>query len=319
MAALLGRTVMPGMKERGYNIRLTSGAMLGGATLAAIIPPSAAVVILGSLVDVSIAGMLIAGIAPGLLLALLILVYTYLRLLLDPTLEPDRGRRREHALSPGRKLWSVLSLMPFTLVIFSVMGLIMLGIATPSESAATGVAGAMIAAAIYRRLTFRMFWESLRSTVVITAMILIILVSSKLFGQMLAFIGASRGLMNSIAGLQFSAGWMFLIMMLVPFILCMFIDLFAVMFVAVPVYMPLVKHFGFEPIWFWTIFLINLALGSMTPPFGYTLFALKGAAPDVELTEIFIGAWPVVFIFLLGMVILYAFPWLVTTLPAIIG
>ena len=88
---------------------------------------------------------------------------------------------------------------------------------------------------------------------------------------------------------------------------------------AVPVYMPLVKHFGFEPIWFWTIFLINLALGSMTPPFGYTLFALKGAAPDVELTEIFIGAWPVVFIFLLGMVILYAFPWLVTTLPAIIG
>ena len=317
VAALLGRTVMPNMNRRGYDVRLTAGAMLGGASLAAIIPPSAAVVILGSLVDVSIAALLMSGLLPGLVLAGLILGYTYVRLLINPRLEPDRDREAGPKATAGEKLVAVLRILPFGLVIFSVMGLIMLGIATPSESAATGVVGALVVAALYRKLAYRMFAESLLSTVTISGMILIILVSSKLFGQLLAFIGASSGLMKTIAGLNLPAGWMFLIMMAVPFVLCMFIDLFAIMFVAVPVYMPLVEHLNFDPIWFWMIFLINLALGSMTPPFGYTLFALKGAAGDVELTDIYLGAWPMVFIFLVGMTILYLFPPLVTFVPGL--
>ena len=315
VAALLGRTMMSNMKRRGYNVRLTSGAILGGATLAAIIPPSAAVIILGSLVDVSIAALLIAGLIPGILLALLTMVYSYIRIIIDPGLEPEHAGTVRRRFSNRERLWSVLSLLPFSLVIFSVMGLIMLGIATPSESAATGVIGALIAAGLYRRLSLKMFLESLFSTVAITSMILIILVSSKLFGQLLAFIGASSGLMQVVAGLDFSAGWMFVIMMAVPFVLCMFIDMFAIMFVSVPVYLPLIKHFGFDPVWFWMLFLINLALGSMTPPFGYTLFALKSAAPEVEMPDIFIGAWPIVFIFLVGMGIMYFYPQLVTVLP----
>ncbi|MFH1079458.1 MAG: TRAP transporter large permease subunit [Pseudomonadota bacterium] len=314
VAALLGKTMTQTMNDRGYDTKLTTGVMLGGASLAAIIPPSALVVILGSLVDVSIASLLISGILPGIVLAILMVSYMYIRILLNPRLEPDLSSHARVNFSLSEKLLAVIKILPFSLVIFSVIGLIMLGIATPSESAATGVVGAIIAAAIYQKLSWRMLVESFLSTVCISAMILIIMVSAQLFGQLLSFVGASSGMMKSLSRLNFSAGWMFLILMAVPFVACMFIDIFAVMFVSIPVYMPLVAHFKFDPIWFWMLYSINLTLGSMTPPFGYTLFALKGAT-DTDLNDIFIAAWPMVFVYLLGMAVMYYIPTIITILP----
>ena len=316
VAALLGRTVMPSMNHRGYNGRLTAGAILGGATLAAIIPPSLGVVILGSLVNVSIAGLLIAGILPGILLALLMATYTWIRVLADPGLEPGLDSKASQKKTDMARITAVARILPFSLVIFFVMGLIMLGVATPSESAATGVLGAVIAAAVYRKLSVRMLLEALLSAASITAVLMAILVSSKLFGQLLAFIGASAGLMHAVSSLNLSTGWMFLVLMAVPFFLCMFIDLFAIMMVAIPIYLPLLKVYGFDPIWFWMLFLINLVLGSMTPPFGYTLFSLKGAAPDVPLQDIYVGAWPMMIVFLLGMTLMFFFPDIITVIPA---
>jgi tripartite ATP-independent transporter DctM subunit len=317
VAALLGRTVMPSMNRRGYNTRLTSGGILGGATLAAIIPPSLGVIILGSMVNVSIAGLLIAGILPGILLASLMAGYTWIRVLSRPGLEPKIDTIEDERRTAKDRVAAVFKILPFSLVIFSVMGLMMMGIATPSESAATGVIGAMIAAAVYRKLTPRMLFESLLSAASITAVLMTILLSSKLFGQLLAFIGASAGLMRAVSSLDLSAGWMFLVLMAVPFFLCMFIDLFAIMMVAIPIYLPLLKVYGYDPVWFWMLFLINLVLGSMTPPFGYTLFSLKGAAPDVPLQDIYIGAWPLMAVFLLGMTLMFVFPSIITFLPAL--
>ncbi|MFH1079711.1 MAG: TRAP transporter large permease subunit [Pseudomonadota bacterium] len=314
VAALLGKTMTRTMNDRGYDTKLTTGIMIGGASLAAIIPPSALVVILGSLVDVSIASLLIAGILPGIVLAILMVGYLYIRILLNPRLEPDLSSHARVKFSLSEKLLAVIRIMPFSLVIFSVVGLIMLGIATPSESAATGVVGAIIAAAIYKKISLRMLVESFLSTVCISAMILIIMVSAQLFGQLLSFVGASSGMMKSLSQLNFSNGWMFLILMAVPFVACMFIDIFAVMFVSIPVYMPLIAHYKFDPIWFWMLFIINLTLGSMTPPFGYTLFALKGAT-DTDLNDIFISAWPMVFIYVLGMIFMYYTPTIITILP----
>jgi tripartite ATP-independent transporter DctM subunit len=317
VAALLGRTIMPNMNSRGYNTRLTAGAILGGATLAAIIPPSLGVIILGSLVDVSIAGLLIAGILPGILLAALMVVYTWLRILVNPGLEPQTVTMSDNQHSAKDRVRAVIRMLPFSLVIFFVMGLIMLGIATPSESAATGVVGALIVAAVYRKLSLKMFFESLLSAASITAVLMVILLSSKLFGQLLAFIGASAGLMRAISALDLSASWMFLVLMAAPFFLCMFIDLFAVMMVAIPIYLPLLKVYGYDPVWFWMLFLINLVLGSMTPPFGYTLFSLKGAAPDVPLNDIYIGAWPMMIVFLIGMILMFFFPSIITVIPGL--
>lgn len=317
VAALMGRTIMPSMNRKGYSVRLTSGAIVGGATLAAIIPPSLAIVVLGSLVNLSIGSLLIAGIVPGLFIAVLILVYTYIRIVVDPSLEPAVVNTPSPEIPFTDKLIALLRIMPFTLVIFSVIGMIMLGIATPSESAATGVAGAMIAATIYRKLSLKMYYESLISTVRITAMILIILATSKLFGQLLSFVGASNGLLRTVSSMALSNGGMFMVLMGIPFVLCMFIDIFAVVAVAVPIYMPIVANYEFDPIWFWMLFLINVVLGSMTPPFGYTLFSLKGAAISVKLEDIYVGAWPIVFVFISAMGIMYAFPSMITFLPGL--
>jgi len=317
VAALMGRTVMTPMARRGYDTKLTSGAIVGGATLAAVIPPSVGVVIVGSLVNVSIASMLIAGIIPGIFISLLILGYNYVRILLNPTLEPPAAKTPLGTQQKVSRWSALLQILPFTLVIFSVMGLMMLGIATPSESAATGVLGALVVAMLNRRLTAKMFTDSLISTVRINAMILIILASSKLFGQLLSFIGASSGLMRAMTAFNLSGGLTFLVLMAVPFFLCMFIDVFAVLAVAIPIYLPLVKTYGYDPLWFWMLFLINLALGSITPPFGYTLFALKVASPGVTLSDIFKGAWPIVVVFIFGMTIMFFFPSIITFLPSL--
>lgn len=328
VAAMLGRSVLPGMKDRGYDTTLSAATILGGASLAPIIPPSLLVVVLGSLVrDVSIAGLLIAGILPGLLLATLLLGFVFTRVALKPELAPpldsssaangsNDGAKdgTNPGMSAGRAL---LRMAPFTLIIFMVMGLIMLGIATPSESAATGVIGALGTAAIYRRLSVAMIRDALLSAVKISAMILIIVASSKLFSQLLSFSGATRGLVEFSAALNLDPAIMFLILMAVPFVLCMFIDQFAFMLLAVPLYEPLLSGLGFDPIWFWTIFLINLTVGSLTPPFGYTLFALKGASDLLSMRQVFAAAWPVVGLFVLGMAAMALYPPIVTALPGL--
>jgi tripartite ATP-independent transporter DctM subunit len=317
VAAMLGRSVLPTMDERGYDKRLSISAVIGGASLAPIIPPSLLVIMVGSMVDVSIAKLLIAGILPGILLAFMMVVYTYIRVLRDPTLEPPREEVARPPVSAKELLFAFTQTLPFLIVIFSVMGLIMLGVATPNESAATGVLGALVASAIFRKLSFKMFFQSLLGTCSISAMILIIIACSMFFGQLLSFTGATTGLVTVASGLGLPLLGTFFVLMFIPFILCMFVDLFAVMLIAIPIYEPLLKVYGFDPIWFWMLFLINMTLGSMTPPFGYTIFALKGAAPEFSMEDIYGGAWPMVGLFVLGMAIMYVFPSIITFLPSL--
>jgi tripartite ATP-independent transporter DctM subunit len=309
VAAMLGRSVLPLMQERGYSLRRSVGTILAGASLAPIIPPSLLAIIVGSLADVSIAGLLVAGLVPGLVLASMTLGYV---LIAEMRSTPMMAENPTPTLSARN---AILEMLPFLIVIFAVMGLIILGIATPSESAATGVVGAMLVAAIFRRLTWTMLLDSIASAVRISVMILIIIVSAKLFSQLLSFAGATRGLIELISQLGLGAGMTFFLMMLIPFVLCMFIDQFAFMLLAVPIYHPIVEAMGFDPIWFWTIFLINLTVGSLTPPFGYTLFALKGANEGLSTSAVFKAAWPVVGIFISGMFVLWFFPSLVTYVP----
>lgn len=317
VAAMLGRSILPTMREKGYDIKLSNMAILGGASLAPIIPPSLLVIVIGSLVNnVSIAGLLVAGVVPGIILAALLGSYILLRIRANPALAPAQEDHTRRSLR--EKTWALISMLPFGIVIFAVMGLILLGVATPSEAAATGVVGAALTAMIYRRFSIGMVWTALRSSVGIAAMILLIVASSKLFGQLLAFIGATSGLIEFVGGLTIADWAMFAFLMLVPLILCMFIDQFAFLLLAIPLYEPIIRTYDFDPIWFWTLFLINLTVGSLTPPFGYTLFALKGAAEGVGIGEIYRSAWPVVAIFLVGMLIFALVPALITFLPGLI-
>lgn len=311
VAAMLGRSVLPSMQERGYDTRLSAGTILAGASLAPIIPPSLVAILVGSLADVSIAGLLVAGLLPGLVIAGL----TFGFVLFRTRGTQDQETPRDSATGIGS---AIVQMLPFLVVIFSVMGLIILGVATPSESAATGVLGAILVAAIFRKLNLEMLSEAVSSAVQTSVVILIIVASAKLFSQLLSFAGATRGLVSVVTGLDLPPDLMFLIMMLIPFVLCMFIDWLAFMLLAIPIYQPIVKALEFDPIWFWTLFMINLTVGSMTPPFGYTLFALKGANPALSTRDVFASAWPIVGIFVVAMIVLWAMPWLVTAIPSLI-
>ncbi|MEX1034615.1 MAG: TRAP transporter large permease [Sneathiella sp.] len=333
VAAMLGRALMPMMIARGYSKVLSASTILSGASLAPIIPPSLFAIIIGSLADVSIAGLLVAGIIPGIILALITLMFVVLRVFRGAEAgnvthhqnnavirdsSPSMSEAHSGINKPQSVLHALLNMAPFGIVVFSVMGLILLGIATPSESAATGVVGACVTAIIFRRFSRKMIYESLLSAAAISTGILLIVCSAKLFSQLLSFTGATRGIVETVTMLGLGPEATFLIMMLIPFILCMFIDQVAFMLMAIPIYVPIVAAVGFDPIWFWTLFLINLTIGSLTPPFGYTLFALKGASPELSTGEVFRAAWPIVCIYLAGIALFWAFPGLVTWIPSLL-
>ena len=317
VAAMLGRSLLPGMIARGYDPKLSAGNILAGASLAPLVPPSVLVIIIGTLASVSIAGLLVAGILPGLMFAGLFLGYTFIRIRFNSKLTPE-SETIDRELTAKDKVMAVVRMLPFSIIIISVMGFILMGIATPNEAGAMGVLGALVAAAIYRRLNYRMVVDSVGSAAMISAMILIIMASSKLFSQLLAFTGGASALTEWVAAMEYAPWIMLIILMALPFLLCMFIDQIALMLIIIPIYKPIIEILGFDPLWFWLLFLVNITVGGMTPPFGYTLFALKSAWTEGTLVQVYGAAWPFVLLFVFGMVLLAIFPVLATYLPSLL-
>ena len=316
VAALMARTIYPGMERRGYDRKLSIGMILGGASLAPVIPPSVLVIIIATLAQVSVAGLLVAGVLPGLLLGAAFVGYALLRVRLNPALAPPPEAPAQARTVPvGRAL---LHCLPFAGLIGLVVGLILGGIATPSESAAAGVLGALAVAALFRRAGWGMLTGALRSAVLLTAMILIIMASSTLFSQLLAISGASAQITRFVTDLGWPPVAMLLAMMALVFVFCLFIDQVAVMLVIIPIYAPLVALLGFDPLWFWLLMLLNVTVGGITPPFGYAMFAFRGAAPQVPMTAMFAAAWPFVGLFLLVMALVGLLPGLATWLPGLL-
>jgi len=315
VAAMLGRSLYPTMMARKYDPELSIGAIMAGASLAPIIPPSVLIIVVATLADVSIGRLLISGIGPGLVAALIFLIYIGYRVWRDPALSPDTADAAAEAGAMG-KMRSVLLLLPFSIIVFSVMGFILLGIATPSEAAASGVVGSVLVAVIYRRFSFKMLGDALGGATTITAMIMAIVVSSNLFGQLLAFTGATQKLVALSAGLADTPFLLLFALLAIVFVLCMFIDQIALMLILVPIYQPIVETAGFDPIWFWLLVLLNLTVGGITPPFGYTMFAFKATAPDVSLNTIYRASWPFVGLFILLMALVVLVPSIATYLPA---
>ncbi|WP_370209118.1 TRAP transporter large permease [Pararhodobacter marinus] len=312
VGAMMGRSLLPVMQAKGYETKLSIGTILGGSCLAPVIPPSLLAIIIGTLADVSISSLLLGGVGPGLFLAVLFVAACLLRVRLNPALAPDEEPR---IVTSRDRLRAITGLLPFTLIIFMVIGLIMLGIATPSESAATGVLGGIVTAAWYRKLSFRMLFDSFAEAAKLASVILLILVSAVMFTQLLAFTGAIGGLTRLVTTLDVNAWIMLFLLMLLPFVLCMFIDQLGLMLILIPIYVPILGIYGFDPVWFWVLFLINITLGAITPPFGYVMFALKAAAPQVAMRDIFNASWMFVALTLLGMIAMILLPQIVTFLP----
>ncbi len=313
--AILGRFVYPTMVERGCDKRLAIGTILSGATLDAIIPPSIIGVILATLVGLSISDFLIAGMGPGITLAICFAGYAVIRVLINPSL--DSKRQESSPDQKGSKLEALIGVLPLVVTIFLVLGLVMMGVADTSEAAAVGIVGCLIMSFMYRTFSFKMLAEAGFETMLTTAGVLAIISSSKLFSEVLAFSGAPAGLVQFTINMNLSPYVFYWVMMAVVFVLCMFIDQVALMLILVPIYLPLVQSFGFDPLWFWMMFLINILFGGITPPLGYTLFVFKSAVPSLPLGEVYRAVWPMIYVAIVAVILMTFFPKIVTFLPSL--
>jgi tripartite ATP-independent transporter DctM subunit len=316
--AMLGSLLMPQMTKRGYSLGMSMGPIMAGGGLAMMIPPSALAVILASIGKISIAKVLIAAIVPGVLMAILYTIYIVMRAVRHPDEAPSYTIA---ATTTGEKLLGIVKyLLPLGFIIFSVSGLIVLGVATPNEAAALGAISSLLLAAAYRKLTWSLLKKSLLDSVKITAMTFAIMAAATGFSQILAFSGATRGLLDAVLGLEVSPIVLVIGMNLIVLFLGCFMDQIAIMLITLPIFMPIVNSLGLDPVWFAIIMLVNLETALMTPPFGLLLFIMKGVAPaNTTFAQIYASAMPYVLLNIVAMALLIAFPTLVSGVLASLG
>ncbi len=312
--AMLGTVLLPDMRRRGYKTPMSVGPIVGVGGLAMLIPPSSLAVVLASIGKISVGDILVAGVFPGLLLAALFSLYIVGRCWLDPSLAPAY----EVVSTPWRQRLAAFAIhsLPLGFIIFMVLGLMLLGIATPTEAAASGVIATVIVVAVYGKLNWHMLRESLAGTVQISGMILLIIAASNTFSALLAFSGATGGLVELITGLEVRPLLVLLAMQALVFAMGMFMESISIMMICLPIFMPIVKVLGFDPVWFGVLMLINLEMGLITPPFGMLLFVMKGVAPEETMEGICWAAFPFILCELLAMAALIAWPALALWLPA---
>ncbi|MCA1988251.1 MAG: TRAP transporter large permease subunit [Desulfarculus sp.] len=311
--AMLGSMMLPEMERRGYKPAISVGSCMSGG-LAMIIPPSALAVILASTARVSVGKVLIGGILPGLFMAFLYSAYIVGRCWFSPNLAPAYQPKTIPFREKIRE--TMVYLVPLTGVIFVVVGLMFLGVATPTESAALGASAVFILAAIYRRLSWAVVQKSLIGTMKITLMMLMILTGSLAFSQMMAFTGSTSGLVQSVTGMDLPPLVLIMMMQVVILILGCFMEQVSIMMITLPIFMPMVKALGFSDVWFALMMLVNLEIGLKTPPFGLLLFVMRGVAPpSVSMTDIYRSTGPFVLIDVLTIAFMMAFPSLVLFLP----
>ena len=309
--ALLGSSLTPEMEKRGYKKPMSLGPILGSSGLAIMIPPSALAVVLGVIAELSIRRILIGIIIPGLLMALLYIIYILGRCRLQPELAPSFDVPK---VSLSEKLSvTAINILPLTFVIFSVVGVIFLGIATPSEAAATGAFSVLILAALKRRLTFKVFGDTMFSSANISVMVLLIISGAITFSQLLAFTGATYGMIDAVMSIDISNEAIVFLMIMLVILMGMVMGPLPIMLITLPIFIPIVIQFGFDPIWFAAMYLVAIETGATSPPFGAALFVMKGVAPKgTTMGDIYGAAVPFVICDFIAILLLFFIPEIVT-------
>jgi tripartite ATP-independent transporter DctM subunit len=316
-AAILGSLLCPEMERRGYHKSMSLGPIMGAGGLAMLIPPSALAILLAALCNISVGGLLAASIVPGFVVAFLYTTYIVGRCWLQPELAPSYPSQ---AIPLGTKLQNLLIyIVPLGLIIFLVMGLVFLGIATPSESAALGTAGSLFLAVAYGRMNGQVLKKSLLGTARVTSMMFMIIIGSTTFSQILAFSGASAGLIGIIAQLDIHPILILICMQMMLLVLGSLMDNLSMVMIAIPIYLPIIEALKFDPIWFAVMTLINMELGNLSPPFGLLLFVMRGMGPaGTTMMDVYRAAIPYVFLDILAIAIIMVFPAIAQYLPSLL-
>jgi C4-dicarboxylate transporter, DctM subunit len=307
----MGRVALPEMKKYQYDSKLASGCVASGATLGILIPPSLGFILYAILTEESVGLLFMAGILPGLLMAVLFIMTIAVITKYNPRLGP-RGPKTtfREKITSLKRTWAMLCLF------FLVMGGIYLGVFTPNEAGAIGAFGAIVITALARRLTRQTFVRALLDTGQITAMILFLIIGAMIFMNFMAISKLPFVLANFMNEISLSKYVIFTLIVLAYMVIGMFLDVMAAQILTIPIIFPSVVAMGFDPIWFGVIIVITQEMGLITPPFGMNVFILGGVS-DIPIATVFRGVVPFVFAMLACIVIITIFPEIALWIPSL--
>ena len=311
----MGLIALPSMLSRNYDKGLAVGSIAGGGTLGILIPPSVMFIILGLVTGTSVGRLFAGGIPSGLTLSLLFMAYIGIRSFLQPQLAPSSPV----AFTWREKISTLVSVIAPLILIVAVLGAIFAGIATPTEAAAVGAFGALIFVFIYRRFSWKLFKEICYTNLRLSSMIVWIIIGASCFVSLYTAVGATDFIRGILIGLEVNRWFVVIGMMLIVFVMGMFLEPGGIIMLAAPIFFPIVIELGFDPIWFGILFVINLQMGYISPPFGFNLFYMRSVCPpSISMGDIYRSILPFLGVMILGMAIIMVFPQIATWLPSII-
>ncbi|HOG14604.1 MAG TPA: TRAP transporter large permease subunit [Synergistales bacterium] len=314
---MMGVMALPAMLKRGYDKRLATGCILAGGVLGPLIPPSISLVLYGTIAKVSIGALFAGGMGAGILCSFLIIGYILIRCYINPELGPPIPPEERFDLKA--KIASLKGVILPLLLIGAVLGSIYSGIATPTEAAAVGALGAFICSAIHRRLDWKLISDVAKSTIKVQGFIMWILFSAQAFASVYMGLGAATLVTRLVE--TYEIGWwtMLISIQVVWFLLGCVIDAWSILMITLPILMPLIPIYGFDPVWLGVLYAVNTQTGYLTPPFGAMLFMMKGIAPkEVTMTDIYQSITPFVLTQLVCLALCIVFPAVITWLPRLL-
>lgn len=315
-AASVGTVAIPELKKAGYRHSEIYGSLAAGGTLGILIPPSIVMVLYAALVEESVGRLFIAGVLPGILMSLIFMGYIAIKVYRDPAIAPtlSKEKLKESEILVAQSS-VVMDVLPLVVLLLMVLGGIYTGVTTPTEASAVGAAGALGLAAYYKKLSWGVFWESVMASVKTTCMIAMIIIGAQILSTALTFSGLSREISEWIAQLGLSKMEFLLILIVLYIILGCFVDGISMIYMTLPVLLPIIKVFGFDLIWFGVVVTILIELGQITPPVGLNLFTIHGISGGAKFSEVISGSTPYVILMLLCLTMLIVWPEIATWLP----
>jgi tripartite ATP-independent transporter DctM subunit len=311
----MGQIAYPSMLKYKYDRAIAIGSIGAGGALGALIPPSVPFIFYGLLAKVSIGGLFLGGMIPGLMLASFYIIYIGIRCKVQPHIGP--ALPAEEKFSVSEKLKALLGIWPFLILIFLVLGAIWGGVATPSEAAAFGATGALVINIIYRKLTWQVMRNSLETTVKLTGMGLWILIGANIYLNIFNSLGCQELVTSLVLGMPGGENGILLMMMAIILLLGTVMDDWAIIMLCTPLYIPIINELGIDKLWFGVLFIVNIQIAYLTPPFGFVLFWLKSVLPkDVSMGDVYRSVGPFILLQLLGLSLIYIFPEIATWLPS---
>jgi C4-dicarboxylate transporter, DctM subunit len=311
-AATIGMIAIPEMQRRGYHRPLICGSLAAGGTLGILIPPSIPMIIYGVMTETSIGHLYMAGIVPGIVLALMFAAFVVVYAMIWPERAPRVAEDRGTFLD---KLRSFYEVAPVAVLIVTVLGSMYVGIVTPTEAAALGSFVSLILAALGRKLTWPTLRDSFHSTVRTTCMVMLIIVFASVFSHVIALIGAPKALFDVVVGLGMPKWAFFAAVFTFLLVVAYALEELSVMIIMLPILFPLVTGLGFDPVWFGIIMIVWLEIGFITPPVGLNLFVIQGLTPGATARDMMLGTTPYVVLMILLVVLLFLVPELALWLP----